>query len=364
MTRSGSPQNLETDLLQRRSSTAAVHCGTDVRLAGARVETGMTLLLAIDGGGTRTRCIAVDRDGGIRGQGEAGPSNHLHVPIDLATAALRSRNRRGAVGVRRGRRGSSRSSRQVSPESISMARARQKAPGCCGRSDSIALPSTATWSSHIAAHWQARLASWRSAGTGSSVLGIGNDGTMIKAGGWGPLYGDGGSAYQLGRLGLAAAAEAYDASGPMTSLSAAAPDRARSSRIPRHGEAALFGSVRCSCMSRRWRQSWTRAPKRETRSQPESAGRPGSISRGLVMAVIHRVPLREKLVSYQGGVLRRSRLVRAAFVDALTADRTEIEVRPPRLDPIFGAVLLGARGGGLAPAVRAAGSAPWRLRSI
>ena len=48
----------------------------------------MTWLLAIDGGGTRTRCIALDRDGARRGEGEAGPSNHLHVPLVTATAAL------------------------------------------------------------------------------------------------------------------------------------------------------------------------------------------------------------------------------------------------------------------------------------
>ena len=65
-----------------------------------------------------------------------------------------------------------------------------------------------------------------------------------------------------------------------------------------------------------------------------------------VMALVHRLSLREKLVSYQGGVLRRSRLVRAAFVDAVTTDRPEIEVRPPRFDPIFGAVLLGAEAAG------------------
>lgn len=58
-----------------------------------------------------------------------------------------------------------------------------------------------------------------SAGTGTSVLAVGLDGTAARVDGWGPLIGDRGSAHDIGRAALRAAAAAHDHTGPMTSLS-------------------------------------------------------------------------------------------------------------------------------------------------
>jgi N-acetylglucosamine kinase-like BadF-type ATPase len=65
-----------------------------------------------------------------------------------------------------------------------------------------------------------------------------------------------------------------------------------------------------------------------------------------VLAVVRRLAAQETLVSYQGAVLGRSRLVRAAFVETLGADGTGIDVRPPRFEPVAGAVLLGVAAAG------------------
>src|SRR6185436_5717344 len=48
----------------------------------------MEIVLAIDGGGSRTRCLAVTREGQIVGAAESGPSNHLLVPRDVVVASL------------------------------------------------------------------------------------------------------------------------------------------------------------------------------------------------------------------------------------------------------------------------------------
>ena len=48
------------------------------------------------------------------------------------------------------------------------------------------------------------------AGTGSLVLGRPPDGTILRAGGWGPQLGDAGSGHALGRAGLRAVAAALD----------------------------------------------------------------------------------------------------------------------------------------------------------
>jgi glucosamine kinase len=56
------------------------------------------------------------------------------------------------------------------------------------------------------------------AGTGSVGYGRGVDGRVERCGGWGMIVGDEGSAWSLGRNGLAAALRAADGRGPQTSL--------------------------------------------------------------------------------------------------------------------------------------------------
>lgn len=48
----------------------------------------MKVVLAIDGGGSRTRCLAIDRCGRVLGRAESGPSNHLLVSSDIVRRSL------------------------------------------------------------------------------------------------------------------------------------------------------------------------------------------------------------------------------------------------------------------------------------
>ncbi len=56
------------------------------------------------------------------------------------------------------------------------------------------------------------------AGTGSSAFGSGPDGSEVAVGGWGYLFGDEGSGYELGRLALRAVSQAADGRGEATVL--------------------------------------------------------------------------------------------------------------------------------------------------
>ena len=47
-----------------------------------------SVILAIDGGGTSTRCLAIDSDGVVRGSAEAGPSNHILSPWDTVRKSI------------------------------------------------------------------------------------------------------------------------------------------------------------------------------------------------------------------------------------------------------------------------------------
>ena len=61
------------------------------------------------------------------------------------------------------------------------------------------------------------------AGTGSNVFGVGPDGHPWRAGGWGHLLGDEGSAYWIGVQSIKAALRDREGSGPATALSDAVP---------------------------------------------------------------------------------------------------------------------------------------------
>src|ERR1700677_1052402 len=56
--------------------------------AGQQFVHSTELLIAIDGGGTRTRCVVFDRIGNILAKTETGPSNHLVMDEKLALRSV------------------------------------------------------------------------------------------------------------------------------------------------------------------------------------------------------------------------------------------------------------------------------------
>jgi N-acetylglucosamine kinase-like BadF-type ATPase len=299
----------------------------------------MMVLLAIDGGGTRTRCIALDQQGRVVSKGESGPSNHLHVPLGAATAALR----------------------EATAAALSAANATVRDFDGTGRHEAVGMlhdigfERVVVEGDMVIAHRGALAGDpgvIALAGTGSSVLGIALDGTMIKAGGWGPLYGDQGSAYQLGRLGLVAAAEAYDRSGPRTILL---------SKLMNALGVTDFPATMNRLYSDRSGQAHVAALGRVVNECAEEGDdvavaicrQAGADLAREVLAVLGRlslsqggVPAAGGPVSYQGAVLRGSPPVRAAFVATLRAQASGVDVRPPRFEAIVGAALIGARQAG------------------
>ena len=299
----------------------------------------MTLLLAIDGGGTRTRCLAVDADGHVRGEGSAGPSNHLHVPFADAARALRVATSAALDSARA-------TSADVALVSAGLAGVDVDGTGAA-EAAAMLEPSgfgrLAIYGDMVIAHRGALTGEpgvIALAGTGSSVLGISAAGQCMKAGGWGPVYGDQGSAYQIGRLALTAAAEAFDGSGPPTMLverltiALGVPDF-------RHTTAQVYGDA----LGQQRVAALAAIVDACVEDGDEVAAaicrRAGRDLARSVSAVVHRLCEPQLSISYQGAVLRRSRTVRDAFGEALAA--AGLDVRPPRFEPIAGAVWLGAR---------------------
>jgi N-acetylglucosamine kinase-like BadF-type ATPase len=180
------------------------------------------------------------------------------------------------------------------------------------------------------------------AGTGSAVLGIGTKGERVKVGGWGPVYGDEGSAYRIGQMSLRAAARMADGRGPKTALK----------------EALLHELGLKEFKETVSRVYVEEMPPREiaalTKIAYQVAETGDDVARNIffcageelaegVEAAIRQLELdqSEVLVSYQGAVLESCSLLRERFVETLNHNVPKVSVVAPEFEPVIGSYLLG-----------------------
>lgn len=300
------------------------------------------VMVAVDGGGTRTRAIAITRDGTIAGAAEAGPSNDLQVGTETALASLTQAvdDALDAAGLTRTR---------VAAAAAGLAGVDYDGAGAApwveafGR---MGFRRAFVYGDMMAAHSGALAGSpgiVAVAGTGSVIVGVDEGGTAVKVGGWGPAYGNEGSAYAIGCDGLRAAARAWDGRGSATlltevlALALGVPSFERSidvvygRRMGQQEIAALAPLVHGAAEA----------------GDPVSAEICDRAAADLVAAV--RAAFRRlrsaqvHAVSYQGSVLRSCSRIRAAFEAGLPAAEPSLHVRPPRHEPVTGAFILGCR---------------------
>ncbi|MBE3576127.1 MAG: hypothetical protein IMX00_00275 [Limnochordales bacterium] len=228
-------------------------------------EPGMVLVRAprpwvagIDGGGTRTRCWVASLDGTLLGRGESGPSNYMVVGAEAAARALdealraaltearvRARTETGlSGGVRESQAASATPSGGAPGTATGAPLAETPTAICLGMAgadrpddqrvltEALAARGWQGWPLHWVNDAAIVLAAGRTegavaaliAGTGSIVYAQaetgadGESGPAVRVGGWGPILGDEGSGYDLGRRALVAVLRAADGRGPQTAL--------------------------------------------------------------------------------------------------------------------------------------------------
>jgi glucosamine kinase len=185
----------------------------------------MQYFLGIDGGGTRTTAWLANESGEVLARVEAGPSNPLKVGLRAAEREILRATRAllRQVGVLKGGRRRPRAGvldavcagiagidrRAVYRPLFDWMRRRIPARHHLLTSDAaIALAAAVGDSPGILVN----------AGTGSIAFVRDDRGRLLRAGGWGVPFDDLGSGYDLGRRGVTAALEAFDARGPRTHL--------------------------------------------------------------------------------------------------------------------------------------------------
>jgi N-acetylglucosamine kinase-like BadF-type ATPase len=178
--------------------------------------------LGFDGGGTKTECVLLDSAGQMLAQETAGPSNPLRAGFDRAQASLRAAAEK-ALAVR------SIGAANVGGICAGIAGAGQ--PRVVKRMMSYLVETFPRAHVRVCTDLEIALTAGLGdgpgivivAGTGSAALGRDANGREFRAGGDGPWVGDEGSAFDIGRRGVAAVARARDALSPVTILADSIP---------------------------------------------------------------------------------------------------------------------------------------------
>jgi N-acetylglucosamine kinase-like BadF-type ATPase len=301
----------------------------------------MEVILAIDGGGSRTRCLAMNRARDVVGEATSGPSNHLLVDMEIVTESLSE-----VIELTLNNAGLDR--RDVACLSAGLAGVDFDGAGAAEMEDlfgDLGFSQTVISGDMVIAHAGAlrgRPGVVALAGTGSCVLGIGTNEARVKVGGWGPIYGDEGSAYRIGETSLRAAARAYDGRGPETALVQALTNALRVDEFPE-----TVSRVYVEAMEPR-----DIAALSLVAYEVAEAG--DDVARGIflqagdelaesVSAALGQLNLAEPLVSYQGAVLNSCHLLRRRFIERLQETVESVVVTPPEFEPVVGAYLLGRK---------------------
>lgn len=179
----------------------------------------MSYVLGIDGGGSKTAAIAADLQGNVLGRGTSGISNYQSVGLNQAIAAINKASENAAadagttihkckvicLGLAGVGREEDRALMLPAIRKLNLA-------------DKITLEHDAAVALAGATACQPGVVAM--AGTGAMAFGMNSSGEKRRAGGWGNILGDEGSAYYIARRALASACRAYDGREPETALMA------------------------------------------------------------------------------------------------------------------------------------------------
>jgi N-acetylglucosamine kinase-like BadF-type ATPase len=209
------------------------------------------LIVGIDGGGTRTRCLAIGAAGHFGAWGESGPLMGLYAGQDAAEGALAEALGRCVAGLPRG-------AGPIQRAGISVPicdRERLSAVVGSHAPDAVLYWIEGEALACLAAATEAERGLVILSGTGSFADAVDADAVVGHAGGFGPLLGDDGSGYAISVAALRAAVRASQGRGGPTALADAAREhfdvgdlwglveRLYGERLPREQIAAFAPAV-------------------------------------------------------------------------------------------------------------------------
>lgn len=316
------------------------------------------MFLGVDGGGTKTAFVLIDARGGIRASLVTGSVSHLTEGVEGATALL-------ADGIRTLLARAGAASAQVDFAFFGLSSYGEDSavtPRLDTMPAAVLDPRRFRCGNDMLGSWAGSLACADGisviAGTGSMAYGE-HRGRTARAGGWGELIGDEGSAYWIAREGMNLFSRMSDGRAPRGPLHALVRERlgftddldlcARIYGGDAHGRGEFAQFARLVHEAAERADSGARAIFLRAAAELVAAVR--SVRRSLEVPAAVVLP-----VSYSGGAFAGSPWLVDAFKLALAEEQTPYECRTPLFPPVVGAALYAARLAGtpLDPAALAA----------
>lgn len=305
----------------------------------------MRTFLGVDGGGTKTEFVLVDASGQVLAQHQEGSAYYLEIGLDSLQAML-TRGVAATLGQA-----------ALSASQLTFAFFGLPAYGedsrLLSRLDTVASPTlepgrykcgndmVCAWAGALACEDGINIV----AGTGSIAYGE-FGGKQARAGGWGELFSDEGSAYWIAREGLTLFSRMSDgrvAKGPLYELLCAHYDIEFDLDLC----AAIYGensaarsqiAKLATLVAEAARAGDTQARALFTAGVNELVAIVGAARRRLAVPPDVALP-----VSYSGGMFKLTDLVLEPFNSALRASGQRYECLAPRLPPAAGAALYAAK---------------------
>jgi N-acetylglucosamine kinase-like BadF-type ATPase len=306
------------------------------------------VFVGVDGGGTKTAFALVSAEGRVLARGEGGSSYHAEVGLGTVREVLKH-------GVQElcATAGITASAIQHAWFGLPAFGEDPAVDGELALAPRVALsPGQYSCGNDMVCGWAGALAGSDgicvTAGTGSIAYGEWR-GRSARSGGWGETFGDEGSAYWIGREGLAAFSRMVDGRATAGPLQA---------RVRRHyglardldlaGRLAAGGAAERSAIAGLARVVAAAAAEGDAAARAifASAGRELA-ALATATRMLLEVPDTETVpLSYAGGVWQSGPLVLESFRTALSGG-PPYHVQPPLLRPVLGAALCAARAAGV-----------------
>jgi N-acetylglucosamine kinase-like BadF-type ATPase len=297
------------------------------------------ILLAIDGGGTQTRCAAYTFDGSRLAVAEGGPSNHLSTEKSCVLESLQTtlartldlcdRQRNDVLFVSGGFAGVDFDGTGASEMRVLLKEA--------GYAEALIHGDMVT--AHAGA-FQGQPGVLAVAGTGSVFFGISPLGKRLKIGGFGYAFGDEGSGYWIAIQALRAASKAYDKRGEQTELTNLLCQVSGVSDFPQVQQLLYSRPMQPSQIAKLSRTVETAAAKGDQIAIHILVQAGHELAIGAT-ALVRRLDWSTNcIVSYYGAILQQCPLVLETFRKELELHVPPIKVRAPLSNALHGAYLL------------------------
>jgi N-acetylglucosamine kinase-like BadF-type ATPase len=170
----------------------------------------------IDGGASKTIALIADRKGTILGRGRGGPSNYHNIGVQAATIAIKEALKKAKSDA------GTTEKVEIAVVALAGIDSEQDLTNASNfvKNARIARTSIVIHDSVAAlyATTKGRPGIVVNSGTGSFAAGINNKGTYARAGGWGRIIGDEGSAYDIGLTAIKMAFRSFDGREKKTEL--------------------------------------------------------------------------------------------------------------------------------------------------